>query len=1026
MAETGPATYDGFLSYSHAADDLLAPRLQSGLQRFAKPWWKRRALRVFRDEASLSANPHLWESITSALGESEWFVLLLSPEAAESEWVNREIDYWTEHKDPGRILPVVTDGTFGWAGGDVAGDAVPESLRGVFQEEPRWVDLRFARSETQLNLRHARFRDAVADIAAAVRGVAKDELESEEIRQHRRTIRIAWTASIAILALGIAATVGAVVAYTAQQDAQDERDRANLLAEQEAAARTEAEQQRELAKQEAQRAEEESARAEEERIRAEEQTAVALASADLARSRELAASAINVLDDDPELSVLLALEAAEGADPAFESVVALRSALQQHRAVRTMSWPEDWKEGIYLVGSMSPDGRYVAASGARHQMAVWDLESPSDEPLWRFEVPYPDHAVIVPYFSSDGTHVIATVAWFSDRFSGATQERTEPPPEVGVYVWDVRTGGVIHHLRGPDCPINGLFQNGRFLDETRPVAAVATAEDDCSVGYGTEADLWLIDFTSGDMLLGSTHRVPGWMWLPVASLTEDERYVSWSDGYSASGLMDLATGENAFEATEGWFSLTSKDGTRFLAAEQRRFEFWDITAGIQLWEAEVPSRLTDLWFSDDETLLYGGTVDGAIRIWDATTGQLAHELKGHRDFSWGATLSREKDRLTSFSGDRTMRIWDLTAAAEGEIHAFELPGTPPMQSGNFVSEQAALLVYEPESVFLEPGLAVIVNTSSGRVKSTFDGYGAQMVRLSPDGTLLAGQPFIADGVLGPVHVRDVETGEVLFELEDWCSFGQNDNEPGVDCAAFSDALGDALWWLEFSPDGTMIAASGDRYGQAGVWDAATGKRLTWLSELPSGSGDIVVLRFSPDSAYLAAANPGLTVFETEGWSVVAETTIDAEWYDLHFTPDGHYLLGGGLPAEITLIDTGNWEHVGEPLPSAGGAIRNLAVSPDGSTIASANSDRYVQVWDTETQQLLHSIPVGDGTPTLIHFLDNQHLLIIAQGRPALVVTTHIPELIDIARSRITRGFTDSECTTYHIGPCPDLETIRSG
>ena len=50
----GGLVYDGFISYSHAADELLAPRLQAGLQRFAKPWWKRRALRIFRDEASLS------------------------------------------------------------------------------------------------------------------------------------------------------------------------------------------------------------------------------------------------------------------------------------------------------------------------------------------------------------------------------------------------------------------------------------------------------------------------------------------------------------------------------------------------------------------------------------------------------------------------------------------------------------------------------------------------------------------------------------------------------------------------------------------------------------------------------------------------------------------------------------------------------------------------------------------------------------------------------------------------------------
>ena len=106
----GSLVYDGFISYSHAADDLLAPRLQAGLQRFAKPWWKRRALRIFRDESSLSANPHLWSSITDALDQSGWFVLLLSPDAAESPWVNNEVEYWLEHKDPGRIIPVLTDG----------------------------------------------------------------------------------------------------------------------------------------------------------------------------------------------------------------------------------------------------------------------------------------------------------------------------------------------------------------------------------------------------------------------------------------------------------------------------------------------------------------------------------------------------------------------------------------------------------------------------------------------------------------------------------------------------------------------------------------------------------------------------------------------------------------------------------------------------------------------------------------------------------------------------------------------------
>ena len=86
--------FDGFMSYSHTADDLLAVRLQHAIQTFAKPWWKRRASRVFRDQASLSANPHLWSSITEALDSSEWFIILASPGAAASPWVEREVSYW--------------------------------------------------------------------------------------------------------------------------------------------------------------------------------------------------------------------------------------------------------------------------------------------------------------------------------------------------------------------------------------------------------------------------------------------------------------------------------------------------------------------------------------------------------------------------------------------------------------------------------------------------------------------------------------------------------------------------------------------------------------------------------------------------------------------------------------------------------------------------------------------------------------------------------------------------------------------
>src|ERR1051326_8627067 len=65
--------YDAFLSYSHAADGRLAPAVQQGLHQLTKPWYQLRALRVFRDQLSLSANPDLWATITATLRGSRFF-----------------------------------------------------------------------------------------------------------------------------------------------------------------------------------------------------------------------------------------------------------------------------------------------------------------------------------------------------------------------------------------------------------------------------------------------------------------------------------------------------------------------------------------------------------------------------------------------------------------------------------------------------------------------------------------------------------------------------------------------------------------------------------------------------------------------------------------------------------------------------------------------------------------------------------------------------------------------------------------
>jgi len=228
MTDAQPsAEYDGFISYAHAADGALAPQLQAGLQRFAKPWWRRRALRVFRDESGLSANPHLWSAITAALDSSAWLVLLLSPDAARSDWVGREITHWLQTRPADRILPVLTEGDLAWDQtrndfDPTASTAIPPALFGVFDGEPRWVDLRWAHSSDQVDLGNPRFRAAVADIASPLHGIAKDDLESEEVRQHRRTRRTAWVAAVALIALALSSLTAGAVAVR-QRSVADER-----------------------------------------------------------------------------------------------------------------------------------------------------------------------------------------------------------------------------------------------------------------------------------------------------------------------------------------------------------------------------------------------------------------------------------------------------------------------------------------------------------------------------------------------------------------------------------------------------------------------------------------------------------------------------------------------------------------------------------------------------------------------------------------------------------------------------------
>ena len=145
---------------SHTAmlNDKLTPALQRGLQKYNKPWYQARSMRVFRDQTDLAAHPDLWGSIKKALSVSRWFVLMASPRAARSKWVRKEVDWWLTNRSEKSIIVALTSGQLATCedtplvGGD-SNAALPSALGSAMEVEPIWVDLRGLR-----NMTHRRFQ----------------------------------------------------------------------------------------------------------------------------------------------------------------------------------------------------------------------------------------------------------------------------------------------------------------------------------------------------------------------------------------------------------------------------------------------------------------------------------------------------------------------------------------------------------------------------------------------------------------------------------------------------------------------------------------------------------------------------------------------------------------------------------------------------------------------------------------------------------------------------------------------------
>lgn len=167
--------YKAFIAYS-PSDSQVAQALRSGLRAFVSPFWNRRG-DIYLSPADSVVSQVLWSPTSVALSNSEYFILVASPAAAKSAWVTRQVDQWLARDEAAsdRLVIVLADGEIAWDSqrGDFDWErttALPANLSRVFNEEPRYTDLRWAKTSDDLTPRNPMFMQAVAVASAALTG----------------------------------------------------------------------------------------------------------------------------------------------------------------------------------------------------------------------------------------------------------------------------------------------------------------------------------------------------------------------------------------------------------------------------------------------------------------------------------------------------------------------------------------------------------------------------------------------------------------------------------------------------------------------------------------------------------------------------------------------------------------------------------------------------------------------------------------------------------------------------------------
>jgi WD40 repeat protein len=815
-------SYSTFISYRHKPLDIEAAKaIHSSLENYAIPAGIKKKTgikkigRCFRDREELPTSSDLAQNITEALESSEWLIVVCTPDTPHSKWCRAEIETFIKLHGRSRVLAVLAAGEPGESFPDILRfETTPDGT--VIEREPLAADIR---AENVYAMKR-KLRVEKLRLLAPVLGVAFDDLRR---RARERRIRLTLTtvgAAFLLMALftGYALNRAAVIS---QQNGEIIQVNSNL---------------------------------EQQIIETNRQRDAAL----INQSQFLAEqSTTQTQTGDRMIGALLALEAlpedAQNPDRPYTQAAhgALFEALYSEAPGQTV---------IGTVGpvALSKDGRrFVTAirqDDGSELAGVWNL---TGECVVPFSFNEPGYVTDIA-LNVDASLAAVTIG---EPFAGTIAEKrisimdTLTGAEVSSFSLDEFTDAImitgLDFLGGQNLLISHDYEKAVVIDfitgtvineydnhaEPREISddkskmiQITESDEDSEYIFNvcdtlTGEQFYIINVGVGDNYTDVTFRAD-------AHFTGADKYITGTGRFydpdanenrSFCYTRDAAAGEDglviSYETAAGYYTYTeiSPDGTIFAMGHS------DGSVGVYNLETKEwgnslmghSGAVTFLKYSaDGNTLLSSSDEDGTVCIWDLTDKDASKpiavlnpwdEQKSVLEF---VLASDTLDTVIAFDNYKNAKIYNfnqtLGRAVRGQ-HG-EVPEISYTPDGSAILAWNNSGVYRYDAVTLE-------NTM------TFTDDNAGRFWLSQDGSLFALIDFTEEPYA--IAVFDSATGDEAAR----CYPPPLNGEPDGEILAYD-------LDIEFSPNGRDIYFSDERFGETLVWEARTGKFLTFVPDMP--------------------------------------------------------------------------------------------------------------------------------------------------------------------------------------------------